>query len=228
MPVVPVQFLSSESKKGEFMFTRNVLRRSALSLWICVLTFCASCVDSESSTKFNLPISPTPEAISNDKELERLKLMIPSKPVVVSDKSIVVLMQKVSDGGRPEVLDTLISCLAFNFDPLNRNEVQSQSDLVPAIGIIKNSFGSNAIEKLYSRALSTNEDWLVERLALAVRTIASEREMEVHKSTQLLEVSNVKVRTFLKLLEEKNLTIKLASSKQDAVDVADKLKGKTL
>lgn len=128
------------------------------------------------------------------------------------------LMDRVGATKRLDAALVLVKALAFNHDPDNTDEVLSQSELIPSIGILKRYYGKQVLPLLYTAGIRTDKVWLQERCALACQHIASPTELNtLSEAFSLNTTQNQKAKSFGNLLKEKNLQVFLFSPTQTPI-----------
>lgn len=176
-----------------------------------------------SSKGENFVLSSTPAGSSTaDEKIDRLRSILPLKPTVVGDVDVLRIMREAGETKLPVALNLLIDSLAFNYDPDNRNENDKQSEMIPAIAMIKEYFGERALEVLYKRGVSTEKDWLADRVALTIRTNFPSTLLDDFASRSEPDPNNARSRYFLVALTKSKLQVILAS-RQDSSDEIDKI-----
>lgn len=157
-----------------------------------------------------------------EERINRLRAIVPQKPTVIGNLAVVKTMREATETKRAEALNLLIDCLAFNYDPDNSNESRDQSEMIPAIGAINDYFGESASESLYKRGMSTEKDWLADRIALTVRTNLLEPTREEFARRYLADLTNHRAVYFSTVLARNTLQVKLAR-RQEGFDEIEKI-----
>jgi hypothetical protein len=157
--------------------------------------------------------------------VKQLQSLLPKGPMIPT-KEIVMLMEQVGETKQLDAAITLINCLAYNFNPNAIDETKSQEEMIPAIGMLKRHFGEDVCVLLFSEGIMTEHLWMQERVALAIRYIATPQKLSLLKEAFSLDAANnVKAKDFLKLLEKPNLVVSLYNpSKEKAEDTMKSVK----
>jgi hypothetical protein len=159
----------------------------------------------------------TPAANKTNK-IEKLKAMIVEKPTLVSSLEQIKIMREAAETKQDDVLHLLVKCLAYNHDPDSRNEILSQTELIPAISIIKEFYGEKAGESLYKEALSTDKKWLIDRISLAVKAILSDEKTKSLNAQFEVNSSNPAGNYFAEVLAKDKLEITFARRDDEVID----------
>lgn len=139
--------------------------------------------------------------------VEQLSKAVVDKPTIAGTE-ILQVMRKAADTRRVDALILLIKGLAYHHDPINTNEVLSPEEMISSIQIINNTYGIQSLPYLYTEGINTNKQWMRERCALAIRSIASSKEIKAYNTTySLKETNNVNGRAFYTLLTAEKLEI---------------------
>lgn len=164
-------------------------------------------------------------SIDAQDKLRKLAAIIPQKPTIIDNAEVVRIMRQAAETRQDEALSLLIKSLAFNYDPDASNERKTIEELIPAIGIIREYFGEKSGEALYQEAVSSNEKWLRDRIALVVRVILSEEKREYLNARFFDASSNLTANDFARSLVDKNLQIQLARREDNVIrGIDDKIK----
>lgn len=143
--------------------------------------------------------------------LDRLRKIIPITPQNPSP-STVQLIEAIGATKRLDACELLIKSLAFNFDPAQSNELLTQEDAIPAIGVLKRHYGVQVLPLLFVEGIATDQQWMRERCALAVRAIASAQQVAtVRTSFSLASTQNKDAKSFDTLLTAPDLKVELYS-----------------
>jgi hypothetical protein len=161
-----------------------------------------------------------------EEKIERLRRLVPSKPTVIADAEVVRVMIEAGETKRPEVLNLLIDSLAFNYDPENRNEYDDQASMIPAIAIIKQNFGDRSTETLFGVGISTDKDWLSERIALTIRINLPSEATEALAKRASSQSQDDRSKYFSLALSKRDLKVKLASRRDGLDEIDESLKTK--
>lgn len=173
------------------------------------------CVDSRISGRESYLATPQAPAVQQatptkeDEKIERLRQIVPARPTIVGFDQVAV-MREAAETKRNDALRLLVRCLAYNFDPGNSNERRSQSEMIPAIGMIERNFKQKSGNILYEVATSEAREWLADRIALAAREILDDSTRDDLAGRFLADRSNPRVNYFSETLSRPNLTVKLA------------------
>jgi hypothetical protein len=162
---------------------------------------------------------PTELPITGKMEkIEKLKAMVIEKPTLVSSLEQIKTMREAAETKQDEALHLLVKCLAYNHDPDSRNEILSQTELIPAISIIKEFYGEKAGESLYKEALSTDKKWLIDRISLAVKAILSDEKTKALNAQFKVDSSNPAGNYFAEVLAKDKLEITFARRDDEILD----------
>lgn len=146
----------------------------------------------------------------DEQRIQRLRGIVPQAPTVADRKSVDI-MREAAQTKRSEAALLLTKCLAFNFDPLNQNELRSQEMMLPAIQLLKDYFGESVAPLLYQEAIASDKKWYQDRIALAARAILSAKTIgEMNARFSLNKTSNPNARDFAAALANPKLEIKFA------------------
>jgi hypothetical protein len=159
----------------------------------------------------------TPVTNKTDK-IEKLKAMVTEKPTLISSLEQIKTMREAAETKQDEALHLLVKCLAYNHDPDSRNEILSQTELIPAISIIKEFYGEKAGESLYKEALSTDKKWLIDRISLAVKAILSDEKTKALNAQFKVDSSNPAGNYFAEVLAKDKLEITFARRDDEILD----------
>lgn len=171
-------------------------------------------------------ISTAGETTVDDEKIERLRRIVPGKPKIVADPSIPKTMWEAAETRQPEALNLLIDSLAFNFDPDNTNEKNEQAEMIPAIAVIKDYFGESASTALYQRGITTEKEWLTERIALAIRVILPNSTTDELARRAAHDLTRPRARKFSELLLNPNLKVRLARRQDEFEEIDRKIEAK--
>lgn len=140
------------------------------------------------------------------KTIDELSHRIVDHPAFANNETI-SLMNKTAETKRVDVLKLLIKGLAFGSD-MASNEIRPQSEMIPTIQIIKVHYGSLSLPYLYVEGITSKNNWMRGRCALAIRTIASKEELNSYNTTfSLKETNNMQGRELYSLLTRDKLVI---------------------
>lgn len=151
---------------------------------------------------------------SADVAVRRLGEIVPDHPTIVNRKAMTA-MQDAAATKRLDAALLLIKALAFNYDPDNINETKSDSEMIPAIPIMKQWFGSQIGELLYAEGISARQKWYRNRIALAIRTILPKAQIEeINRKYSSQSAQTDEARQFFSALNSAHLELEFASSTQ--------------
>lgn len=174
-------------------------KRGIYFLLVCCVLTCGVYAD-ETQAKDN--------SIENSK-IRTLKKLLSGK----GDQNIAEIVKIMEDAASTKRFDAailLIDGLKYNYSPLASNEARKQEDLVPAIGILKRYYGSEVCPLLLFRGVTSTNHVLIERCALALRTILTTKEVNIYKEAFFTSKSNqTNFQIFGKLLTQKDFKIKI-------------------
>lgn len=159
---------------------------------------------------------PPATAAQADVKIQQLKAVIPGAPAV-ADRPTLLLMSEVAVAKRPEAAAVLVKALAFNLDPDSSDELRSLPDMIPAISLLKHSFGESVAPTLYEEAIGSERKWYRDRIALAVRSILAPKTIKEMNARFGVDTSNEpRVRDFKASLAAKDLRVRLARRGEDS------------
>lgn len=160
---------------------------------------------------------PNATAAQADVKIQQLKAVIPDAPAV-ADRPTLLLMSEVAGTKRPEAAALLVKALAFNLDPDSSDERLSLPDMIPAINLLKHSFGESSATTLYEEAIGSERKWYRDRIALAVRSILAPKTIKEMNARFGVDTSNEpRVRDFKASLAAKDLHVRLARRGEDSL-----------
>lgn len=147
--------------------------------------------------------------------IERLRQIVPDKPIVLSDankeKEVNKILREAAETKSPLALPLLIRCLGYNHDPDGYKLLAGQANFILSIPTLRVYYGESAGEALFREGIATDKEWLPERIALAVKTNLSAetqtRLKEQFKDDLSATLGGV---VFLQTLENEHLLVKLA------------------
>jgi len=142
-----------------------------------------------------------------DALLARLEAQVPNEPAGTSPE-LNALIDEVGATKRLDAAVLLIRALSVSFSPVGESEHRSPFGLMPAAEALQRNFGSSVLPLLMFSGLTTDKAWLQTRIALAMRGIGSEAEIQsVRQAFSVDEQSNPMAQKFDARLAEPKLRL---------------------
>jgi hypothetical protein len=110
--------------------------------------------------------------------LARLEEKSPRDPLASPTPEIKQLIQEVGATKRLDAALILVRALAFSMNPIGQGESFSPFGSMPAAQALKANFGSQVLPILMYQGLTTKEAWMQTRLALTIRSIGTQEEIQ--------------------------------------------------
>jgi hypothetical protein len=175
---------------------------------------------------FTQSVSKSQVVLNANDSLELLNHILPAGPSMATP-DVIMLMENIGSTRQFEAAVALVNCLGYNLDPYCYLERRSQEDMIPAIGILKENFSEDICPILFYQAIITENEWMRERSAIAIRAIASPQTIDSLKHVFSLSTTiNPNAKEFERLLETPNLIIELYSpivkDTEKAIDSVEK------
>jgi hypothetical protein len=160
-----------------------------------------------------------PQAINTTNDaVEELRAILNSKTDVSINK-IVNAMESAASTRRLDAAYLVIDGLKYNHNPLSFNEIRSQDQMIPAIGILKRYYGEAACPLIMFKAVNTEDEIFREHCILAIKTIAPADGVAGYQKAFSLDSSGAsgsqRVRN---LLEAPNLKVRFKHPQQNTLD----------
>jgi len=158
-------------------------------------------------------------------KMAKLKSMLGETPTIASQEAI-SLQTEIAKTKRLDAAILLIESLSLSIaKPQNMDET-IQNELIPAIELLEKNFGQDIAPLLYTKAISTKDDWLRARIALAARTILPKETIaKMNQIFSLDKSTESSAIEYLEMLNRSILIIDLPSSvSPQEQEILDKLK----
>lgn len=166
-------------------------------------------------------VVPSNQSATNP-AVEALGALLSSKSAA-DISTLVGEMESAAATRRFDAANLIIDALRYNYDPLASNESRSQEDLIPAIGILKRYYGEAVCPLLMFKAVTTEDEYLRERCALAVKVIASSTSIKRYRKAFSLDCTeDLGGRHLRELLDREPLKVHIESPMQNTIERLDK------
>lgn len=158
---------------------------------------------------------------NEDQLIGMLESQKPSSPQL-ANRDLLENLSRIAKTKRLDAAATLIGYLAINFEPGQSNEKLTDDMMLPALSLLKESYGQLILPQLYISALSSSEDWMINRLIIAIRSIANPNEIkDMNGKFSLSDSKNKAAIRLSQKLKEKSLNMYFVNSNSSTVDVID-------
>ncbi len=157
--------------------------------------------------------------VDADALLARLEARIPNEPTTVTP-DLVLLIDEVGATKRLDAAMLLIRALSLSFSPIGSNETRSMFDLFPAATALKRHYGPSVLPLLMFSGVTTEKGWLQTRIALVMRGIGSEADIQsMRQAFSVGEKANPTAQKFAARLAERELRL----TEDPVLSLADEL-----
>lgn len=120
------------------------------------------------------------EPIDVDALLARMEAQTPDEPAGVTPE-LTLLINEVGATKRLDAAMLLIRALSLSFNPIGSGESRSMFGLLPSAEAIKRNYGKDVLPLLMYSGVTAEKPWLQIRIALVIREMGSESEVQTLK-----------------------------------------------